>query len=179
VVWLLKHPKLLSPCAPWHEETENLVGSPQHPQEIDRKGVPKGGWDLLHLPCCGPQGHPYSLLSGGVLEKACIQGPNLRGVVMATTGDQAREKQAPVVYWLKLEPNEEGKRGEPRGTCEMGAWVPGCWGCYQVLTLAWHHASCQECLVNLSLPLKAQLAVSLTKYFLRPRTASWTREQGM
>lgn len=39
--------------------------------------------------------------------------PTLRGVAMATTGDQAREKQTPMVSRLKLEPNEEGKRGEP------------------------------------------------------------------
>lgn len=59
---------------------------------------------------------------------------------MATTGDQAREKQTPVVSRLKLEPNEEVKGGEPRGTCEIGAWMPGCWACHQVLAFAWHDA---------------------------------------
>lgn len=91
------HPKLLSPCAPWHEETENPVGSPRHPEKLTGKVFPGVAGILSISPALGLRVTHNSLLSGGVLEKACIQGLIGGGVVMATTGDQAREKQAPVV----------------------------------------------------------------------------------
>jgi hypothetical protein len=65
-----------------------------------RAGIKCGGGCPSFNPCCGPQGHPHSLLPWDGLGKAGIKCLFLGGVVMATTGDQAREKPTPAVHWL-------------------------------------------------------------------------------